>query len=99
MLRQTLQHLSNADIEKVLGKLEQFDFVLITDGQAGTPPFRRRNIDKLTGISTRCIDYNNGLYLELPPFNIDVEVVLEYAIDDSQPPGEILRTVLIDNSI
>lgn len=97
LIRQVLQHLSNADIQRILAKLTGYRHVLITDGQAPIAGDRRRNFDKPTGRSTRASLFDNGLWLELPPFALPARVVLEYAIADGQPPGEILRTLLIDS--
>lgn len=97
LIRQVLQHLSHADIQRVLAKLADFRYVLITDGQAPIPGARRRNLDKQTGRSTRGSLFNNGLWLELPPFSLPVDVMLEYAVEDGEPPGEILRTLLVKN--
>jgi hypothetical protein len=99
LIRQVLQHLSNADIQRVLLKLTGYRYVLITDGQSPIPSARRRNLDKQTGRSTRGSLFNNGLWLELPPFNLPADVVLEYPIKDGEPPGEILRTLLIENQL
>lgn len=94
LITMVLYILSNEEALAVLKKLGQYRYVLITDGQADIHPSERRNIDKKTDKYTRRDYYNNGFYLELPPFNLDVKVVCEYKI----PSGEIIRTMLLDNS-
>jgi SAM-dependent methyltransferase len=78
------------DIGKVLAKLGAYELVLITDGQPPVAPEDRRNIDKPTDKYTRQDYFGNGLWLELPPFSLPVEVVHEYVL----PSGEHIRTVL-----
>jgi hypothetical protein len=76
----------------------QYRYVLITDGQAPIPNELRRNIDMPTGPATRASLFNNGLWLELPPFNVNADVAQEYTLEDGFPRGENLRTLLIDNT-
>jgi len=85
--------LSNDEVFLILRKLDQYRYVLITDGQADIDLSERMNIDKRTDKYTRRDYYNNCFYLELPPFQLDVTVVCEYQI----PSGEIIRTVLWEN--
>ncbi|MBC2714983.1 MAG: class I SAM-dependent methyltransferase [Desulfobacteraceae bacterium] len=85
--------LSFDEVFSILRKLNQFRYVLITDGQADVNPRVRKNIDKKTDKYTRRDYFNNGFYLELPPFELDLTVVCEYQI----PSGEIIRTVLLEN--
>jgi hypothetical protein len=85
--------MSHADVLAILPKLRQYRYVLATDGQADIPVEEHRNIDKPTGKYTPRDLFNNGFYLELEPFNLDVQVVSEYRL----PSGEIIRTVLIEH--
>ncbi len=93
LITMVLYLLSFDEIFSVLRKLDQYRYVLITDGQADIDPSARRNIDKKTDKYTRRDYYNNGFYLELPPFELDLTVVCEYRI----PSGEIIRTVLLES--
>jgi hypothetical protein len=92
MTHTVLYILSEGDVFRVLEKLRKYQFVLITDGQPDIPKEARRNIDKKTDKYTRQDYYNNGFYLELPPYNLDIEILLEHKL----PSGEIMRTVLLD---
>jgi hypothetical protein len=78
-VRQVFQHLSNSQISSVLGKLNTYKWVFITehyptDNDAITP-----NIDKIHGADIR-LDSNSGVYLSLPPFELperSIEEILE----------------------
>ena len=85
--------MSHEDVFPILEKLKQYRYVLITDGQADIPLSERRNINKKTDKYTRRDYYNNGFYLELPPFNLDLTVVHEHKL----PSGELVRTVLLEH--
>lgn len=91
MINCVLYMLSEQDVRAILAKITQYRYVLITDGQPAIPVDRRRNIDKPTDKYNRNDYYSNGFYLELPPYQLRLEVLLE----DRLPSGEIMRTVLI----
>jgi hypothetical protein len=93
LMSMVLYLMSHADVRAILPKLRQYRYVLITDGQPDIPVSERRNLDKRTDKYTPRDVHNNGFYLELPPFSLDLEVVLEYQI----PGGEIIRTILIEH--
>jgi hypothetical protein len=81
MIRQVLQHLSNAQIVKILQKVKKYKYVLITEHNPSPNPGLRKNLDKPHGGDIRIYD-NSGIYLEDPPFGIpreQLEVVLEVA--------------------
>lgn len=93
LVAMVLYLMCHGDVLAILPKLTRYRYTLITDGQADIPAAERRNIDKPTDKYTPRDYYGNGFYLELPPFNLDLEVVCEYRI----PSGEVLRTVLIES--
>ncbi|MEO5808310.1 class I SAM-dependent methyltransferase [Devosia sp.] len=67
-IRQVLQHLSNADIARIVPKLSAFKAVIITEGvPAGS---FEANIDHRAGFSVRPIESHSGVDLALPPFNL-----------------------------
>ena len=79
LIRQVLQHLSNAQIAKILKKLGKYRYVLITEHLPTPNPKLRKNLDKPHGSDVRMYD-NSGVYLTEPPFNLPesrVETVLE----------------------
>ena len=94
LVRFVLYIMSHEDVIPILEKLKQYCYVLITDGQADIDPSERRNINKKTDKYTPRDYYNNGFYLELPPFNLDLTVVQEYQL----PSGELVRTVLLEHN-
>jgi hypothetical protein len=78
-LRQVLQHLSNAEITKILPKLEQYKAVFITEHYPSDNPQIVPNKDIVHGSGIR-LYANSGVYLNQPPFNIPpqaLELVLE----------------------
>lgn len=91
MVHTVLYLLSERDVFRVLPKLDQYRYVLVTDGQPDVPPDQRKNIDKPTDKYTRQDYYGTGFYLELPPYNRALEVLLEHPL----PSGEVMRTVLL----
>ena len=65
--RQVLQHLSNADIKKILNKAEKFKFLFITESVYDAPD-AVPNIDKQADNQTR-VHLKSGVYLEHAPYN------------------------------
>jgi len=84
LVRQVLQHLSNADIGRVLDKLAKYPAVYITEGYPLTlegPP----NPDKLTGPGVRWdwrTGRGRGIELDLPPFDLRVQEVCRVASNE-----------------
>ncbi len=77
LIREVLQHLSNVQIQVILGKLRKYRFVLITDCQPGPIGSFKCNKEKAHGASSR-IEFQSGLCLDKPPFNVPhVDLVLE----------------------
>jgi SAM-dependent methyltransferase len=69
-LRQVLQHLSNAQIDRVLTKLGQYRFLVITEHLPATAKFIP-NLDHSFGSGIR-VTRNSGVVLTAPPFNLRV---------------------------
>ena len=66
IIRQVLQHLSNADIKTILGKASKFKYLLVTESiYDGVDAVY--NIDKVANNHTR-VDHKSGVYLEHAPF-------------------------------
>ena len=95
LVREVFQHLSNAQIQRVLAKLHRYNYVVVTDYQ---PPPEKLipNLDKPHGGFTRLHD-RSALNLDKPPFNVkNVELFLDTV--SSAPlydKGERLRSFLI----
>ena len=99
ILKQVLQHLSNAEISRILRHTKKFPYVLVTEFWPQASSSFRPNRDKPTGASTRGY-LSSGVYPHLPPFSYGTpQIVLDLpvnAIDTA--PGERLVTMLFCNS-
>lgn len=92
ILRQVLQHLSNADILKVIENIKsKFKYLIFTDHQPSGSDWKP-NVDKLTGANTR-IELASGLDLTLPPFNLQVESIT--LVDEVPVSDGSIRTFLL----
>jgi SAM-dependent methyltransferase len=89
LVRQVLQHLSNAEIARVLDNCGHYTQILVTEhlpvGHDIIP-----NKDKPHGPDTRVSDHS-GVFLNEPPFSLRTEMMLEVPYSH----GEVLRTSLI----
>ena len=88
MIRQVFQHLSNDEITRVLRNVEQYPYVLITEHIPLFPA--QANLDISHGPDIR-LSRRSGVFLEEPPFSLQVEKVL----DVPAGRGEVIRTVLL----
>jgi SAM-dependent methyltransferase len=77
LVREVLQHLSNADVGRVLKKLDQYEQVVVTEARPaileGAP-----NPDKPSGPGVRWdwrTGRGRGIELDQPPFNLRVEEI------------------------
>lgn len=74
LIRQVLQHLSNSDIQRILQKCKQYEYVIITEhhplGDNNQP-----NVDKAPDGGIR-LEWNSGVFLDHPPFDKRVEELL-----------------------
>lgn len=78
LIAHVLQHLDNASVAAILKRARaQYRWLLITEVQASPTKFRRPNIDKPTGPSTR-VHRHSGLDPSQPPFNIPSERVCSF---------------------
>ena len=98
LVRQVLQHLSNAQIGAVLRKVGKYRYVLLTEHYPAPSVAVVPNRDKPHGGDTRIYD-DSAVFVDLPPFGVKVSrLMLEVAAGvDLVRPGETLRTFLIEN--
>ncbi|HEV3332048.1 MAG TPA: class I SAM-dependent methyltransferase [Bryobacteraceae bacterium] len=98
LIREVLQHLSNAQIIRVLAKLKQFKWVIVTEDHPGPVGSFMANRDKPHGKEARVV-WGSGIVLSAPPFNVpDVELMLEVpAMRPEHPEGECIRSFLVRN--
>jgi SAM-dependent methyltransferase len=95
LIREVFQHLSNAEILKVLPKLLQFKFVIYTDYQPGLAAPCSPNRDIAHGVDIR-IWRDSALFLDKPPFNVPMQLLFEApASTILRNPGERIRTYLL----
>ncbi|SFN17855.1 Methyltransferase domain-containing protein [Chitinophaga sp. YR627] len=98
-IRQVLQHLSNDQITKILGKLKAFKYVLITEhvliGDDVVP-----NYDKIPGPHIRSRSFS-GVFIDQPPFNIKNSKVVLDIREDEPIKGKLhpamIRSYLVEN--
>ena len=88
LVRQVLQHLSNAEIVRVLGNLRNYKYTLISEDVPVRP--RSFNRDKPHGPDIRGY-YGSGVWVDRPPFDFPISMAREIPISDSS----LLRIVLI----
>lgn len=97
-IRQVLQHLSNAQIKKVLDKIDTYTWVFITEHYPAEDNLTEPNVDKVPGADVRP-NFGSGVYVTEPPFNLPgekLEKVLEVpgsGLGDGMDQGTI-RTYL-----
>lgn len=98
LLRQVLQHLSNAEITSVLGKTKKYRYIIVTEHYPAPSVLVIHNLDKPHGGDTRIFD-NSAVYLDKPPFNAAIsEMLLQVeARVDLVAQGEVIRSYLLEN--
>jgi hypothetical protein len=92
IIRQVLQHLSNAEVQKVVDKLDQFQYILLTEHlpEGNFIP----NLDIIAGQGIR-LKKNSGINVLGAPFNLKIIEQKEISrITSSDFKGEIVTWVL-----
>ena len=69
LIRQVLQHLSNAQIKRILAKLAKYRAVIITEHYPSDAEFKAPNLDKVHGPGTR-VTFGSAVCLDQPPFEV-----------------------------
>ncbi len=89
LVRQVMQHLSNAEISRLLRKLRKFPHVIIAEHY---PEIEGRpNVDIEHGCSTRIDKHGSAVYLDKPPFSVAKVHQLAEAKFDYAPRAGWLR--------
>ena len=91
LVRQVLQHLSNAQIQRTLKSLTRYRHVIVTE-HVYSGLGVRRNLDKPQGPGTR-IPKRSGVFLESPPFSCAAKVMLEVPLAEN----DLLRSVALSS--
>lgn len=94
LIRQVFQHLSNADVLKVLKKLDAYRYVVVTEHIPGGKFVS--NKDKLTGQGTRMAK-GSGVVLSEPPFAWKAEKESELLRLNFGSKGSQIVTTLYQN--
>jgi hypothetical protein len=89
LIRQVFQHLSNAEIGQVLANISHLNRVLVSEEIPDRPT--SFNLDKAHGPDVRAY-YGSGIYLERPPFSIEVKEMWTPRLHKESS----LRTVLLE---
>jgi len=95
LVRQVLQHLSNAEILSVIERTRGYEFVVVTEHLPPVKGASRPNLDKPHGADTRLLE-GSGVFLEEEPFGQRiVETLLEVPFREPLRPGERILTFRI----
>lgn len=96
LIREVLQHLSNAEITKILQAVKQYRYVIYSDYQPVPSSDFVANRDIVHGHDTR-LWKNSAVCLDHPPFNLELQLLLEAESSERLcGPGECIRTFLIE---
>jgi SAM-dependent methyltransferase len=94
-LRQVLQHLNNAQINKIIPKLYQYKFLVLTEHLPTEPDFPR-NLDKQPGPEIR-LRVGSGVVLTAPPFSFRAKSESVICTTQDLPTHRgLLRTTLYE---
>jgi SAM-dependent methyltransferase len=93
LIRQVLQHLSNAEIEKILQKSRKYKYLIVTEHYPQPNVAVVPNLDIPHGPEMR-LHFDSAVYLDKPPFNLqNVELLLDVEAEE----GTRIKTFAIKN--
>ncbi len=93
LIRQVLQHLSNAEIERVLENARKYKFVIITEHYPNPKKQLTPNLDIPHGPSVR-VQFDSAVVLGEPPFDLpNVKLLLDVEAEE----GTRIKTFVITN--
>lgn len=98
-IRQVLQHLSNAEINKILKNIKGFKYIIVTEHLLIEGSEDSYNRDKKTNDGFRLTE-GSGVYLNQPPYNIPWQELLSctdniYVNNPENPTKYILKEAAI----
>jgi hypothetical protein len=91
LVRQVLQHLSNAQITRVLAKLRDKPHVIIAEHHCAPRRFKQFNHDKPAGRDIR-VPFGSGVYPDKTPFDFPCRVIATAAVPPIIAAGEMITT-------
>lgn len=97
LIREVLQHLDNKKIFKILEKIKNYKYVLVTEHLLAPGLEKAYNLDMQTGWGTR-LSKGSGIYLNKKPFNISTKEVLRCR-DDMGTTEAYIVTYLIEHVV
>lgn len=74
-----LQHLDNATIQRVLGIVDKYPWIIVTESRRIRP--KAVNLDIKPGAWTRTL-FGSGIYVDQLPFSREIETLLEVGRND-----------------
>lgn len=93
LIRQVLQHLSNAEIAKVLDNAKKFKYLIVTEHYPNPKIEFEPNQDIPHGPSVR-VQFDSAVVLDKPPFNLkNVKLLLDVEAEE----GTRIKTFVITN--
>lgn len=93
LIRQVLQHLSNAEIERVLENAQKYKFLIITEHYPNPQKNYTPNLDIPHGPSVR-VQFDSAVVLDAPPFDLkNVKLLLDVEAEE----GTRIKTFVITN--
>ena len=81
IIRQVLQHNSNANIARILARARRRCRWLLIAEHVPVKP-RHLNLDIRTGHGTR-LDIGSGVFVDRPPFDLPIDRAVEFPMDDT----------------
>lgn len=97
LIRQVLQHLSNADIALVAAKIAAFDTAYVTEHFPHPENWREENIDMPHGADIRLLR-GSAVCLDKPPFNLSGSYVEVLSVPDTSHLGGFIKTFCYQKS-
>ena len=97
LVRQVLQHLSNADIALVAAKIAKFDTAYITEHFPHPENWRGANIDMPHGADIRLLR-GSAVCLDKPPFNLGGTYLEVLSVPDTSHLGGFIKTFCYQKS-
>ena len=92
LIRQVLQHLSNAEIAQVLQNAQKFKYLIITEHYPNPNKEFMPNLDIPHGPSVR-VQFDSAVVLDKPPFDLkNVELLLDVEAEE----GTRIKTFVIE---
>lgn len=93
LIRQVLQHLSNAEISGVLENANKYKYLIVTEHYPNPAAKLKPNLDIPHGPTVR-LQYDSAVVLDKPPFNLkNIELLLDVEAEE----GTRIKTFLVSS--